>query len=68
LTACQTDPACIALRECAQDKCPGCDQICVALQCGPELQAAAGLGGESTAKAIAVRDCTNDNQCNCCGP
>jgi hypothetical protein len=67
LIACEQDPTCQALRNCAQqNNC--CDEFCVALSCFAELQAAGGIGGPGTNKATAVRDCTEQASCNCCGP
>jgi hypothetical protein len=65
LQACEADPTCVGLRTCAlQNNC--CDELCVLTRCGGELQQAGGLQGAGTQKAIAVRDCTEQNQCNCC--
>jgi hypothetical protein len=66
LQACEADPTCVALRNCAQtNNC--CDEFCVLLSCGNELTAAGGIGGPGANKAIAVRDCTETASCNCCG-
>ncbi len=66
LKACEDDAACLALRNCAQAKnC--CDELCVLTNCFGELNAAGGVGGASTNRATAVRDCTENAKCNCCG-
>ena len=66
LKACEDDAPCLALRNCAQAKnC--CDELCVLTNCFGELNAAGGVGGESTKRATAVRDCTQKATCNCCG-
>ncbi|MBE7479281.1 MAG: hypothetical protein HS104_04715 [Polyangiaceae bacterium] len=65
LKACEADATCVGLRNCAQkNNC--CDEICVLLKCGTELQAAGGVNGPGTTKASAVKDCTVKNTCNCC--
>jgi hypothetical protein len=65
LQECEADPTCVALRTCAQaNDC--CDEICVLLNCGDELEAAGGVGGPGTNKVTAVRDCTEAASCNCC--
>src|SRR6185503_13561614 len=44
LIACDANPKCVALRECAQQQgC--CDEVCVLLKCGDALNAAGGIGG-----------------------
>lgn len=65
LKACEADTTCVNLRNCAQkNNC--CDELCVLLKCGSELQAAGGAQGPGTTKASAVKDCTVKNTCNCC--
>jgi len=65
LKACEADATCVALRNCAQkNNC--CDEVCVLLKCGTELQAAGGISGPGTTKAKAVKDCTVKATCNCC--
>jgi hypothetical protein len=65
LVACEMDAKCKALRECSvKNMC--CDPACVTTKCPNELNAAGGLGGESTGKAIALRNCVTEMNCPCC--
>jgi len=55
----------VALRDCATaNNC--CDEFCVLLKCGKELEAAGGINGAGTQAVKAVKECTEQNACNCC--